>query len=275
MENNTFFSTVLHSLGYVHYTTGARIAHALEGNYPPNSPELDGFMAWGHQVLLVDIATPGAERGGEEGSRTKCTKYLVDIGLGAQGSLEPIELREGAIAKGAPGVTLRLVRRGLADFTSGQEMWVLEFKTWKRSGTEPKDAELGVEEGWKAAYAFEDREWLPQDFVPLSFNQSVNPRSMFVKTLVLTKCVLSEDGKEVRGQVTLVGKEFSRRLKVGDGEGGWMVEKEVLRVCENEEERVEGLERWFGVVLRMDERRGIKGLPSALGERGLEFDRGR
>ena len=132
-----------------------------------------------------------------------------------------------------------------------------------------------LREGWKAAYAFEDREWLPQDFVPLSFNQSVNPRSMFVKTLVLTRVVLSGDGGEAIGQVTLVGKEFSRRLKVDDGEGGWMVEKEVLRVCENEEERVEGLERWFGVALRMDERRGIKGLPSALGERGLEFDRGR
>ena len=228
-------------------------------------------MAWGHQVLIVDLGAG--------------SKYLVDIGLGAQGSLEPIRLEEGAMAHGAPGVTLRLVRRsGLADFTDqGQRMWVLEFATCNKSEEEEeepsRDAQLGqqVKEGssraWKAAYAFEDSEWLPQDFGPLCFNQSVNPRSMFVKTLILTRVVLSEDGSEAVGQVTLVGKEFTRRMKVvGAGVGSWTVEKEVLRVCETEEERVEGLERWFGVVLTADERRGIKGLPSALRERGLSFD---
>ena len=197
----------------------------------------------------------------------KGTKYLVDIGLGAQGSLQPIRLDEdGAVARGAPGVVLRLIKRHLADFTSGQRMWVLEFCTVKRSEEEPMDAARMTESvEWKAAYAFEDREWLPHDFAPLNFSQSMNPRSMFVKTVVLTRVVLSEDGGEAVGQVTCVGGEISRRMRVGHkGEVGWRVEKEVLRVCESEEERVEGLERWFGVVLRQDERRGIKGLASEI-----------
>lgn len=247
MEDNTFFATVLRSLGYEYYLTGARISATLASD--AQGPERDGFMGFGHQVLLVKL----------EGQR-----YLVDVGLGAQGSHRPIKLQEGAMANGSPGVTLRLVRRGLADFTctdEGQKLWVLEFKTWKRVEDEPKNAEMGTTDGWNGAYAFGEGEWNPQDFNALNFNQSTNPRSWFVKMLIVTQPILSDDGQRSLGQLTLVNGEFSRRML---NKKTATIDKEILRDCSTEEERVEGLEKWFGIILRDDERNGIKGLVSEI-----------
>lgn len=84
---------------------------------------------------------------------------------------------------------------------------------------------------------------------------------MFVKTLIVTKPVLSEDGAKALGQITLVNEVFSRRM-LNSEEG--TVEKEVLRECKTEEERTEGLEEWFGIVLRDDEKKGIRGLVSEI-----------
>lgn len=41
MENNAFFSTILRSLGYDLYVSGARISNALMGGADP-----EGFAGW-------------------------------------------------------------------------------------------------------------------------------------------------------------------------------------------------------------------------------------
>ena len=244
MENNTFFSTVLRSLGYDLYSTGARIAGALTGEM---GVAAEGYKGWGHQVILVKL---------DDG------KYLVDVGLGAQGSLEPLRLKEGATSAGSPGVTHRLVRKAIAPFTDqDQQMWVVEFSTSKTSTNFPRDTQLHKDEGWKPAYCFEDKEWLPQDFEPITFAKSKDPKSMFVQTLMLSKPLLSEDGSHAIGQVTLVGCMITRRMLRSEKES-WTVEKEELRNCKSEEERIDGLQRWFGVKLRDEEKRGIVGLVS-------------
>jgi arylamine N-acetyltransferase len=244
MENNAFFSTVLRSLGYDLYPTGARVAGALVGEV---GIAAEGYKGWGHQVIIVKIDS---------------AKYLVDVGLGGQGSLEPLKLEEGATSAGSPGVIHRLVRKTIAPFThQDQQMWVVEFFTSKTSADFPQDAQLHKDDGWKPAYCFDDKEWLPQDFEPISFSKSTNPKSMFVQTLMLSKPLLSEDGSQAIGQVTLVGSTITRRMLRTDKES-WTVEKEELRNCKSEEERIDGLERWFGVQLRDHEKRSIVGLAS-------------
>ena len=229
MENNTYFSTVLRSLGFECYVSGARISGAESG---ATGPAADGFGGWSHEVIIVTIGSQ---------------KYLVDVGFGAHGAIEPVLLEEGATAKGVPGVTQRLVQRKLAPFTAGQVMWLVEVNISKED--EPAaDSEDAV---WRPAYCFSEQEWLPQDFEIMNYRTSHDPRSMFTYRILVTKTILNDSGDSAVGQLTLVGDEATRRM---GGKG----DKEILRKCKSEHDRVDALERWFGMKLTPEEVAGIR-----------------
>jgi hypothetical protein len=59
----------------------------------------------------------------------------------------------------------------------------------------------------------------------------------------------------------LMGGKFERRVGANP--------KEVLLEAKDEQERIEGLEKWFGVKLRDEEKRGILGTVTELMERDL------
>jgi arylamine N-acetyltransferase len=256
MENNAFWTTVLRSLGYDAWVVGARVALAEAG---VKGLRGDGFGGWNHEVVFVRLQD-------EEGEEV----WLSDVGFGGRGSLEPIRLREGEVGRGMCGVRQRLARRGIADsrFVGGRELWVVDVPDEREAGHE--DAEMGKlseeaarsvarvrpEKGWRAAYCFEDVEWLPQDFETTNYRTCRDAGSMFVQNLILTKPILDEKGEKCVAQLTLVKDEFTRRL---DGEDGKHGEKEVLAKCKTEAERVENLHKWFGIQLKEEEKRAIRG----------------
>ncbi|RMZ77289.1 hypothetical protein DV737_g4460, partial [Chaetothyriales sp. CBS 132003] len=186
MENNTFMFTVLRSLGYDCYITGARISDGLDG---PRDVVAQGFRGWSHQITIVTLGPQ---------------KYAVDVGLGAQTAIEPLLVEEGAKANGVPGVMQRL------------------------------------------------SEWLPQDFEIINYRTSRDPTSMFTYRLLATKPILSDEGDDVLGVYILVNDEISKR-------SGKYGNKETLRKCKSEEDRVEALARWFDIKLTTGEVAGIKG----------------
>ncbi len=222
MENNAFFSTILRSLGYQLYITGARISLSLDGE--KDDP---GFAGWQHEVIIVTISGK---------------KYLVDVGFGSTSPLHPIPLDHSSteIYNSVPGAELRLVYRPIASNTDqSQKWWVLE----SRVKTHPQ---------WAGCYCFADLEWLPADFEIINYRTSRDPKSWFTHRLVLVRILIDEETRtKATGTMILSGEKIERR--VGEGE------KEVVLVAKNEKERVEGLKRWFGVVLSPDEERGIKG----------------
>ena len=189
MENNTFLATVLRSLGFDCYISGARISSAEGG---ATGYTADGFGGWEHEVIFVIISS---------------RKYLVDVGFGARGAIEPILLEEGATAKGVPGVTQRLVRKKLAPFTAGQVMWLVEVHTFKQGGPNEKDDDAY----WRPAYCFSEQEWLPQDFELINYRTSHDPRSMFTYQLLVTKTLLDETGDTAIGQLTMAGDEVIKK----------------------------------------------------------------
>lgn len=231
MENNAFFSTVLSSLGYQLYVTGARISHAVDGD-PKKHPE--GFAGWQHEVIIVTINDQ---------------KYLVDVGFGSQSAVHPLPLiKEGAgdrVYKSVPGAEVRLVYRPIASNTdSSQSLWVLET----RNKTNP---------AWVGGYCFSELEWLPADFEIINYRTSQDPRSWFTHRLVLLKILLDEETRtEPVGTVILSGNVIERRL----GEA----KKEVVLEAKTENERIIGLRTWFGVVLLPEEERGIVGMASEI-----------
>ncbi len=235
MENNTFFVTVLRSLGFECYVSGARIS-ITEGG--ATGYEADGFGGWEHEVIFAVIGSQ---------------KYLIDIGFGAHGAIEPILLEVGETAKGVPGVTQRLVQKKLAPFTAGQVMWVVEVHTSK----ELEPAANAEDSKWRPAYCFSEQEWLPQDFELINYRTSHDPRSMFTYRILVTKTILDHSGDSATGQITMVGDEVTRRM-------GDKSEKETLRKCKSERERVDALDRWFDMKLTHEEAVGIRGRVSEI-----------
>jgi hypothetical protein len=74
---------------------------------------------------------------------------------------------------------------------------------------------------------------------------------------VLVRILVDEETHtKATGTVILFNGKIERRI----GEA----KKEVVLDAKSEEERVEGLKTWFGIVLRPDEVRGIKGTPAEI-----------
>lgn len=224
MENNIFFATVLLSLGYNLYSTGARISSALDDRHKDPA----GFGGWSHMVNIVII---------------RDRKYVVDVGLGTSQAIQPVLLKDGETVLGSHSAQARLLYKCIAPCTdSNQRMWVLEIRD-------------SIILDWTPQYCFSELEFLPQDFTVMNFSTSQSPTSWFRQKLVLTRLILDGEQKEAIGTLTLFGSELKHRERA---------HSEELVSCETEQERVRVLEKWFEVKLRPDEIRGIQGLPSEI-----------
>jgi arylamine N-acetyltransferase len=224
MENNAFFATVLRSLGYNLYTTGARVSSGLEATHK----DPGGYSGWSHMLLIVNI------RG---------QKYAVDVGFGSSGPTEPILLKDGERVGTVPTSEGRLSYQSIAPFTdSSQKLWVFEVRN-------------SPDSPWFSQYCFPEIEFLPEDYSVMNYSTSQGRTSWFTQRIVLTRIILDENQEKPIGNLTLASAELKRRLHA---------ESETLVLCKTEQERVEMLNKYFGVQLQPDEVRGIEGLPSEI-----------
>lgn len=224
MENNTFFATILRSLGYELYTTGARVSFAVgERNKDPQ-----GYSGWSHMLNIITLH-------GE--------KYMVDVGFGTSTATQPVHLHDGEMVSNVPPYEGRLMYKPIAPCTDpNQRMWIFEVRS-------------GPESPWIAQYCFSELEFLPEDFAQMSYYTSQSPESWFTRILVLTKVLLDNHQNIPMGTLTLSSSELKRWL---DGRS------ETLMTCTKEEDRVDILKKHFDVELRPDEIEGIHGLSSRI-----------
>ncbi|KAF3347323.1 Carnosine synthase 1 [Verticillium dahliae VDG2] len=108
---------------------------------------------------------------------------------------------------------------------------------------------------FEAQYSVVDAEFFPEDFEIMNLATSTLPTGLFVKTVLATLQVAGGDG-EVEGVVILLKDTIKRRI--GDAK------TEVLETLKSEDDRVKALEKYYGVVLTDEERRGIRGLASEI-----------
>ena len=134
-EQNTLFFHALRALGFEVERCEARVR-------PPGS---DRITPRTHMVLLV---------------RLERAEFLVDVGFGVSGPLEPVAMAEGPQEQ--YGWTYRIVREGAAR--------VLQLQ----SG-----------EGWRDLYAFVPEPRYPIDFEVANWYTSTHPESRFVVTLTV------------------------------------------------------------------------------------------
>ncbi|PVH74300.1 cysteine proteinase [Cadophora sp. DSE1049] len=223
LENNTFFGAVLESLDFRVMGVFCRITYATRGIY-------DG--SWRAMSHMANVVTVGSSR------------YLVDVGYGADGPCYPLPLQPGEICAGLPGQQLKLEKKKLSQHTDpDQTVWVYSQRR------EPGN--------WQEVYHFPDVEMFPEDFEVL--NHYAVTKSLWSQVVVAQRFVLGEadDPVSTKPSGTLLLIRNQLKSRIGQQE-------ELVRTVETEEERILTLEKDFGISLTGEECRAIKGFASEL-----------
>ena len=251
MENNCFFGTILRTLGFKEYGVGGRIADAVNGRtgggfggwyrlLPPfpfltnQARQISNKLTECHRSHMVNLVTIASGQ-----------KYMLDVGFGADCATRPLplsnSLETGDVFHGIGAQQLRLIYSSIAPTTSpDQNLWVFQRRY------SPSDE-------WRTAYCFTELEFLPKDYEIMNYYTSTCRTTFFTYAIVVVKLVM--EGEEIVGEMILTGSEVKRRIRG---------ETEHLMSCKSERERVEALERWFGLRLTGEERRVIRGTVTEL-----------
>lgn len=219
MENNKLMYTILKTLGFDVLSSGARVN---EGG--------TSYNGWSHMINIIKIP-PGT---GE--------KYFIDIGFGSGGPSRPLKLEHDKPSLNiAPNQLVRLRYDTIPENTTDderQKLWIFEKKD--------HDADE-----FKPMYCFVGTEFLPQDFEIMNLWTSQSPKIWFTRAVCCVRWLLSEDGEEVVGDLTLMQRSLKRKLRG---------KVETIRDFEKEEDRVKALKDYLGVTLGKVEQNGIKGM---------------
>ena len=167
------------------------------------------------------------------------SKYMVDVSFGGDGAIRPLPLISGQVTRNIGTQELRLVYDNIPGQTTApsesQKLWIYQYRN-------------SAEKPWNSFYCFPEMEFLHQDFVAFNYYTSTSPASFQTFQMLVVKFLRQED--EIWGKLMLVDAVIKRNT------GG---KTEVVKICSTENERVEALREWFGIVLTEEQIGGIKG----------------
>lgn len=228
MENNLFFGTLLRSLGFSVMSTGGRVNTAAQpsGEVGPT----EKYTGFSHMVNVITI---------------KGKRYVVDVGFGTGQSTHPLELVDRSPSTNIkPNQLVRLRWDAITEAENkDSKMWIFERQ----------DKEDGP---WIPTYCFLDNvEYLPQDYMVMSHFTSTHRMSFFTYKVVVAKFLLDDTGSEIIGTIVLFGNSAHKRVHGV---------KEDLGTFEKEEDRIQALQKHFGIELGKPQKAGIAGMVSAI-----------
>jgi arylamine N-acetyltransferase len=226
MENNTFFGTVLRSLGYEVRNCGGRVSRAMSPFPEVRRNQGTTYDGWNHMLNLVRLD--------EEW-------YVVDVGMGAMGPNLPYPLRDGFEITSIVPRKIRLQSRAIAESygNHSNELWCYDVCY---------NPTADAESVWLPVYCFTKTEFLPQDYEIMSWYTSTHKNSFFTKYVTSTRMLMDESSEMIVGNVTLFGSNIKETV------GG---KRHVVKDCTTEDERIDGLREIFGIVLTEEEKEGI------------------
>jgi arylamine N-acetyltransferase len=232
MENNTFFATVLRSLGFDVRNCGGRVSRAMSPYAEVRRNQIATYDGWNHMLNLV---------------RLDDEWYVVDVGMGAMGPNLPYPLRDGfettSIAPRKIRLQLRSIAESYANLSSSSagspKMWCYDL-CYEPIGN--------AEDKWVPVYCFTETEFLPQDYQMMSWFTSTHITSFFTRNVTCTKMIMNEAKEKIVGNVTLFGGTI--RESIGS-------DRSVVKECTTEDERVQALSEIFNITLANQEKKSI------------------
>ena len=210
-----------------------------------------------HVVSLVTLA---------DGS-----KYHVDVGFGGDGPTAPLPLVEGQVHANLGTQEVRLVRDWIPTQTQRTEasrLWVYQYRN--NNGNNNGNGN-GSDASWISFYAFPELpEFLQPDLEMMNWWACHNPGFHQRRTALLIKFlrrpVVGEGNPTATGTEDQTQEIYGKRMLVNgvvkENLGG---RTRVVVECRTEDERIEALQRYFGITLTEEERLGIWGWATELG----------
>lgn len=238
MEANSFCHHVLLSLGFDVYVTGARIYNPAKG----------GYGGWSHCVNLVTIAG---------------VKYLLDGGLGPNGPPKPISLTDDEVATHIPHTSsqMRLVYEPIPqNLNQSSKVWIFQHR-------------FDESMEWVPQYCFSELEFLPEDIRGMNFQPWLDPSTFFTHKVVCVRFTTDREKQDAPprspGEVEMEG-EIDGSLSLNQDVLKWRRKGEKVMELhfESEEDRVQALEKYFGIKLSDEDAESINGTAAAIGARG-------
>jgi arylamine N-acetyltransferase len=187
------------------------------------------WTGWSHMVNMITIGD---------------TKYHVDVAFGADGPAVPMPLdRSGTVQPHIEPAVARLQWCNIPGNTDpNQRLWVYEHRR-------NDDAE------WETKYCYTELEFLPSDYASMNYFTSTSHKTFFTRTIVVDKKLLDDNG-EYKGSIIMNGNTLKWRIH-------GVKEKEIE--FQTDAERLDALDKYFGIKFSEAERDGISGLASQLG----------
>ena len=239
MEANTFYHHVLLTLGFDVYMTGARI----------HDPSTASYGGWTHCVNLCTIAG---------------VRYLLDGGLGPNGPPIPFALTHGVPTTHIPHTAsqMRLVYEPIPqNLNQASKVWVFQHR-------------FDDGQDWVPQYCFPELEFLPEDIHAMNFAPWLDPQKFFTHKVVCARFTTERekgDGPPPRsaGEAEMEG-EIDGSLSLNQDVLKWRRrgEKVLEWGFETEQDRLDALERYFGIRFAEEDVQSIKGTAAAIGARG-------
>jgi arylamine N-acetyltransferase len=234
MEANTFFHTVLLSLGFQAYQVGARVCHG--GRYGGLSHTATILMLSSHE------------------------KYLIDVAFGGNCPVRPIPLKPGSEEAHIASAKVRLLHEPIEQFVNQEcKIWVYQVKIHE-----------GAE--WMPVYCFMDAEFLPEDIRGMNLSPWKAPNSFLTWSILMTRYttdreVLEEDaGPGLPDEQMVSQGEIDGVVILNHDEVKWRrCGKTVVEFkLHTEKGRLEALRKYFGIVLDEEDESAIRGMASEL-----------
>lgn len=219
MEGSLFFLHILRSIGFDAYPTVVRI-RLREDGVPQGE-----YIGITHIVLIVEF--PSGE------------KYTCDAAFGGDGPTVPMPLLDGVVTHNLGTQEIRLVQERIPG-SRKHKFWVYQYRN-------------SPQKPWNSFYAFNETEFLDIDFRAVNYWTSQAPT--FQKTTVIIVKFLLGEADADTGDYEVIGKIMLVNGTVKRNMGG---KTEMLQTCETEPERVQALQKWFGISLTEEEVTGIK-----------------
>jgi arylamine N-acetyltransferase len=233
-EVNTFFFTVLYSLGFDVYMGGSRIY----------SPKTKKYGGWTHVINLVTIN--GA-------------KYMLDGGYGGNGPCRPILVEDSKIVSHVEPAQMRLVHEAIPQHLDrSQRVWVCQHRY-------NENAE------WIPIYCFTDTEFTPEDMVGLNLAPGTAKTTFFTHKVVAVRFTTEIESAEGHGPGSPGSKELEGEIDgsitLSHDTLKWRRhgKKTVDLKLENEQERLDALKKYFRIALTDEELEAIHGTSTELG----------
>jgi arylamine N-acetyltransferase len=226
MENNTFFATVLRSIGYDVRNCGGRVSRALSPFPEVRRNQGATYDGWNHMLNLVQLDAEW---------------YVVDVGMGSMGPNLPYPLLDGFQTTSIAPRKIRLEFRAIPESYGNRsnKLWCYDV-CYNPEG----DGDMT----WMPVYCFTETEFLPQDYEMMSWYTSTHRNSFFTKHIVSTRMLMDEAHEVIVGNITLFGSSIKKSISA---------DTPTVTECKTDSERVDALKELFGIELSDEERAGI------------------